>query len=253
MGQNLAGLGLTLDDIACRRAVEALDLDPILNDLRAAGVPSHQLTWLAYKQIGGIKRILILRDQRTNACQGTMLVEQRTTGSESFLAVDALIGGPALRAEAMLQRMLCFLILRLETMDERPAGILARFGSSRLCKVLHAIGESIPEARFHPAPEDRVIAFETAAFAHRLAKAAGLACRFQAARDILRDDAPAASEGLPALAVLDLRRSEEATVVEYARKLFRDRIRRGARTQAQAPRLLPHLQPRVTAVALQRG
>ena len=239
MCQNLAGLGLKLHDISGRRATEAVDQDRVLTELRDASVPVRQLAWLAHHPIATFDRVLVARDSLSGRCQGVMLVNHMTTRrDEPFLMIESLTGAPLAHAEALLQRMVTFLILRLETMEARPAAILARTRDPLLCRVLHAIGQRIAFAACHPASDGNVVHLHIAALAHRLARAAGSDGRFQITRPERETDTAGVSNDGPMLAALDLRQGADAHLIEEARKLFRTRVPRAARRQT-GPVVLP--------------
>ncbi len=245
MGQNLAGLGLTLDDFTGQRAIDALEQDDLRDALRVAGVPDSQLTWLAFPRGRPVNRVLIARDSQTGRCKGLMLIEACGTADETGLVIEAVIPASSPAAQTLLRRMISFLILRMQTMDVRPAGLMVYTRNPLLCAVLQTVGEGIPAAGFYPDPDGRVIALRTAGLAHRMAAAAGVAGRFDVTRRALTADRSATAADGPFPAVLDLRRAGESQLTEGARKLFRDRPDRARRPvpAAAVATLAPPAQP----------
>jgi hypothetical protein len=231
MCQNLAGLGLKLDEIGGQRAIEALDQELILADLRDAGVPARQRAWLALQRLSDFDRILLAQDSRTGHCQGLVLIKHGATTHERFLTIETLVGTPRARGEALLQRMVAFLLLRLGTMEEYPTAILARARHPSLCRVLHSIGMRIPSVAFYPEPDGTVISLDTAALAHRVARSTDVGRRFYATRALLQGGIASAQVDGPMLAVLDLRHCDEAQLIEGARRLFRARLPRSLSRQ----------------------
>lgn len=238
MVQTLVGMGLKLHDIGGLRGIDALDQAQLLNDLREAGVPARQRVWLSLQPLDSFDRIMLALDCH-GKCEGMLLVQSRTTALEPFLVIEALSGVPTARGEALLQRMLAYLILRLNTLEEQPVALMARTRNPSLCRVLHRIAGRIGSAGFYPEPDAGVVQLSAAALAHRLARSAGPDRRFEDARDTLRTG-PAADAPVdgPMLVVLDLRFGNEMTQIEDARRLLRARISRLA-TRPMVPEALP--------------
>lgn len=232
MCQNLAGLGLKLDEISGQRAIESLDQELILADLRDAGVPARQRAWLALQRLSDFDRILLAQDNHTGHCQGLVLIKHGATTHEQFLTIETLVGTPRARGEALLQRMVAFLLLRLGTMEEHPTALLARARHPSLCQVLHAIGMRIPSVAFYPEPDDTVISLNTASLAHRMARSTDIGRRFYATRAVLQGGTGGVPVDGPMLAVLDLRKCDDAQLIEGARQLFRARLPRSLSRQA---------------------
>ena len=149
MVQTLVGMGLKLHDIGGLRGIDALDQAQLLNDLREAGVPARQRVWLSLQPLDSFDRIMLALDCH-GKCEGMLLVQSRTTALEPFLVIEALSGVPTARGEALLQRMLAYLILRLNTLEEQPVALMARTRNPSLCRVLHRIAGRIGSAGFYP-------------------------------------------------------------------------------------------------------
>ncbi len=238
MNRTLVGMGLKLDDVGGARQIGELDQSQILADLRDAGVPSRQRVWLDMQGFNSFDRVLVVRDNRSGKYVGALLVQNQTAGKTPFLVIEALSGGPVQRDEALLKRMLAYLILRLETWEERPLAILARTRNPSLCRVLRRVSRGIQDASFYPEPDGSVISMRTAALAHRIARQAGPDHRFAEARLALHTASADASPDRPMVAVLDLRFVNEAALTEEGRHLFRDRLPRSATKRPMAEVLM---------------
>jgi hypothetical protein len=252
MDRTLAGMGLKLEDVGGARRIGGLDQDRISADLWDAGVPAQQCVWLSLISLGTFDRVLLARDHRSEKYEGVLLVQFRSVGDVPFVVVEALCGGSAQRRAALLKRMLAYLILRLDTLEERPVAMLARTRNPILCQVMRDIAQGISGAGFYPEREGSVIPLATAGLAHRMARLTGPDCRFTEARMALDERVVALSSDSPLLAVVDLRRVAEADLEDNARQLFLDRHLRTAgkrimadvlplpkARKAKAPRVLP--------------
>ena len=228
MGQILVGMGLKLDDVGGDIQIGDLDRARLLADLRDAGVPERQRNWLSLQQLESFDRILVARDLRTGRSEGAMLVQHRSIDGTPFLAVEAISGTPEARGQALVQRMLAWLLLRLDMMEQHPATILACTRNLSLCRVLRDVASGIGGARFYPERDDATIPMPLAAAAHRMARQVGHPHRFDATRQALRDPAASAAPDGPMLAMLDVRTVPQAALEDDARRLFRARLPRTA-------------------------
>lgn len=228
MGQILVGMGLKLHDVGGDTQIGDLDRVQLLADLRDAGVPERQRNWLSLQQLESFDRILVARDQRTGRVEGAMLVQHRSIDGTPFLAVEAVSGMPEARGQALVQRMLAWLLLRLDMLEQRPAAILACTRNLSLCRVLRDVAGGIGGARFYPERDDAAIPLPLAAAAHRMARQVGHPHRFDATRQALRDTAAGTAPDGPMLALLDVGTVPQAALEEDARRLFRARPPRTA-------------------------
>ena len=242
LGRTLAGMSLLLHDIEGEKRIDELDHDRILTDLRDAGTPARQLVWLSLQSLAEFDRILLARDKQRGTCTSALLVRNRSVGDTPFLAIDAVCGGPAQRQEAMLKRMLGYLILRFGTLDRRPAAILAHTRNPALCRAMHNAANRIGNAGFYPEPDGNPIVMRTAALAHCAARQTGSVYRFDESRQALHAGAAERTPEGPLLAMLDLRFMDEARLDEDARHLFRDRLPRAA-TRRPVAAVLPMRRP----------
>ena len=234
MDQTLVGMGLKLQDVGGARQIGDLNRGQLLADLRDAGVPARQRTWFALQPPEAVDRILLARDDRSQKCEGALLIQYRSAGSEPFLAIEALSGAPAMRGEALLRRMVAFLLLRLDMLEARPVAILACTRNPTLCRVLHDIAAGIGGARFYPDHAGAVVSLETAAIAHRLAGQIGAPHRFAATREAMRAGAGGTYPEGRMLALLDVRAVWQAALDDDARRIFRARLPRSAGRPATA-------------------
>ena len=230
----LVGMGLKLEDVGGRRRIGALDHGGILADLRDAGVPLRQRAWLSCQPLDSFDRILLARGDHDGKYEGALLVQWRTDGETPFLVVEAVSGDAAPRDEALLKRMLSYLMLRFDTVAERPVALFARTRNPMLCRVLRTMSRAIGGAGFYPEADSSVISLAAATLAHRMARLVGPGRRFGETRQALRGDTGAFADG-PMLAMLDLRFIAEDMLDEDARRLFRDRLPRSAMRPATAP------------------
>lgn len=228
----LVGMGLTLEDVGGQRRIGELDHSRILADLHDIGVPLRQRTWLSLQPLETFDRVLLARGSRDGKYEGALLVQCRTIGETPFLVVEALSGGAVPRDEALLKRMLAYLILRFDTLPERPAAILARTRNPIVCRVLREMSRTIDGAGFYPEADGSVISLAVAALAHRMARLTGPVRCFGETRQALRGDANGIPADGPMLAMLDLRFVAEAELDEDGRRLFRDRLPRTSRDRA---------------------
>jgi|GEM_PF-3508841 len=228
MGQILVGMGLKLHDIGGDVQIGELDRGRLLADLRNAGVPERQRNWLSLQQLESFDRVLVARDPRTDRVEGAMLIQYRSIGSTPFWTVEALSGTPEARGQALIQRMIAWLLLRLDIMEQRPAAILACTRNPSLCRVLRDVAGSIGGARFYPERDDATVPLPLAAAAHRMARQVGHANRFDATRQALRDTMTDAAPDGPMLALLDVGTVAQTAIEEDARHLFRARLPRMA-------------------------
>ena len=242
--QNLAGMGLQLHDIGGGRRIEALDQAQIAADLRDALVPHQQRVWFAMQPLGASDRILLAHDSRTGKTEGVLLLRAEVAADAPFLIIEAL-SSPTPRGAALLQRMLAYLILRLDTLEQKPAALLARTRNPSLCHVLHRVAGEVGGA-FHPAKGEGPISFQTAGLAHRMVRVAGAKTGFAGAEAVLRADPLAAlSVDGPLLVALDLRGIDDAQLVDSARRLFRGRLPGSAKRPVPNLRDMPRRKPKL--------
>ena len=238
MDSTPVGMGLRLHHIGGQGRIGELDQGQILADLRHAGAPARQLVWLSMRSLMDFDRVLLACDDRSGRCEGALLVQCHAAGETPFLAIEALSSGPARLNEAMLQRMLAYLMLRFDTLADRPKAILARTRSPALCRVMRSLSRGIGDASFYPEPVGSVISMRTAALAHRAARRCGPDLPFAAARSALRAGTTGLPPDGPMLAMLDLRFMDEAALDNDAHHLLRTRLPRSA-TRRTEPHVLP--------------
>ena len=173
-------------------------------------------------------QVLLASDERSGKYEGAMLIKYQAVGDTPFLVIEALTGGQSQRNDAMLQRMLAYLILRFGTLHHRPEAILARTRNPSLCRVMRDVYRGMGGAGFYPEPDGSVISIRTAGLAHRAARQSGQDRHFFEARLALNPEVSDIPPDGPLLAMLDLRYVEEARLDDQARHLFRDRLPRSA-------------------------
>ncbi len=228
LGRTLAGMSLVLHDFEGAKRIDTLDRDSIFGDLCAVDTPARQLVWLSLQTLSRFDRVLLARDKHTGRCEGAILVRQSSVGDMPFLTIEAIGGGGVQRQEAMLKRMLAYLILRSATSDPRPAAILAHTRNPLLCYAMRDTARRIGSTGFYPQPEGSPIAIDTAGLAHRMARQTGSGCHFGDARIALHASVGEQIPDGPLLAMLDFRHANEATLEADAGRLFRDRLPRSA-------------------------
>ena len=234
--RTLVGLGLKLEDVGGERQIGELDHGHLLADLRDAGASARQLTWLSLQPLTQFDRVLLARRDHDRRCEGMLLMQCQAAGDAPFLAIEAVTSAAGLRDEALLQRMLAYLMLRFDTFHARPIAILARTRHPALSRVMRDIAAGIDGAGFYPDPGPTVISLATASLAHRMARSAGPDRRFAGTQLGLQG---AASWDGPVLATIDLRNVEEPVLIDVAVHLFRDRLPRSVRKQAAAAVAVP--------------
>jgi hypothetical protein len=218
----LVGLGLKLEDVGSQRRIGDLDQPRIVADLRDAGVPSHQLNWLAMHPLTSFDRVLLARSEHSGQYEAIVLIRCCQSADLPFLTIEALASATAPRAEALLKRMLAFLILRFDTFVERPVAILAQTRCPSLLRVMHDVAPAFGGATFYPKPAAAVVSLAEAAFAHRLGHVLGLSGKYGQTQHLLRGDDLAPNGPVPA--TLDFRALDEAMLIEGARLMFRARL-----------------------------
>ncbi|MEI7712931.1 MAG: hypothetical protein WCI94_15950 [Rhodospirillales bacterium] len=228
LGRTLAGMSLVLHDFEGAKRIDTLDRDIIFDDLRTVDTPARQLVWLSLQTLSRFDRILLARDKHTGRCEGAMLVQKSSVGDTPFLTVEAIGSGAVQRQEAMLKRMLAYLILRSATSDPRPAAILAHTRNPLLCHAMRDTAGRIGNTGFYPQPSGSPIAIGTAGLAHRMARRIGSGCQFGDARMALHAGSGERMPEGPLLAMLDFRHANEAALEADAGRLFRDRLPRSA-------------------------
>jgi hypothetical protein len=224
--RTLVRMGLKFEDVGGERRIDELDRSSLAADLLDAGVPSRQRSWLSLQPLGKFDRVLLARGEHDGKYEGALLLQCRIAGETPFLVIEALSGESDPRGDALLKRILAYLILRFDTFHDRPVAILARTLNPTLTRVMRDVASEFGGAGFYPEPGGSIVSLAAASFAHRLARAAALDRRFAEARRVLEGAATDAPPDGPMMATIDLRAVEEMALSEAARRQFRKRLSR---------------------------
>lgn len=243
------GLGLKLQDFGGDQRIGDLDQASIVADLREAGAPPHQLIWFGFQPLTAFDRILLARDGSDGRCRGALLIQSLSLDDRSVPMIEAIAGGPTKLAEAVLKRMLAFIVLRYGTDEDRPVAILARTRSAALCRALRAVAGGIGGTSFYPEPDDAPVALRTAGLAHRMARAARVDARFADTRAALAAGIGYRAPNGPTMAMVDLRSASEKALDDDARRLLRARLPRSLAKPPESPDVVE----RLTATRLTRA
>ncbi len=227
------------------REIEKIDFDRVIEDLCAAGPDSDPAAELVGAHLSDYDHVVLATDQQTGRCVGLLgMVDRITDQGENFLLLQMGYVAAVARRRGLMRRMLAFALLRVAGEDTLPAILVTRTSSPLFYQVLHGFARRTPGAAIHPDPTGNVTTLATAALCRRVARNVAARVRFDVGSGALRGGLVEAG-GLPVLptsspdpliealfcrtlgptdqvlALLDLRASTEADVVELARRIHR--------------------------------
>lgn len=234
--------GLRLTYLCDRNAIAAVDQDLLLEDLTGDETPPWPLRY----RLTDCDHLVLVSDQTTGRYLAVLAASDGTTPQEDFLLLETAFVASAARGQNLMRRMIAFALLRIGGLRSAPS-VIAMCTRNPLCyRIMRGAASRFTGAVMFPAPDNVVVDFHAAALAQRIARAIKPNHRFHAATSTIRGAVLAATgtdylrplshdrqiDDLfgqtmqPAdrmLALIDLRRLDEATILGDARRIYRSR------------------------------
>jgi hypothetical protein len=234
---------ISLEYIRDPIAIEAIDLDQIVRNLRDGGSDDEPLHWIAREPVTAYDHVVVATEPGLG-CVGFLGVQDDATEHEEtfFLLRTAFVAERA-RGRGLIRRMIAMLTLRAIGNEELPSAIVMRTGRAMLFRSLREFADRLPGTVFYPAASDEPTNLRAAYLARRVAHKVGHGIRFSPGTGAFRGGAFAAAgpvlnrlapehriEGLPGgdygppdqvLAMLDLRAVGEEDLADMSRAIYR--------------------------------
>ena len=213
-------------------------------DTLALGNPANRsAAWAVRHRQPSFDHIVLAAKETPDQLLGLLTAVNRTTQhGEPFVLLDNALFAASAASEREVRRMIAMMIVRIVDFQRMPMAIVSRTQNPDVARALHTIGDHLTAACFYPAPEAAPIPLATAAFAYRIARAAGVPPRFEAAWPTMLG----VNSGMPCFAVLDLRAVDEDALVNETRKMYQARPER-QRSLARPPDVVPMTDGKVAA------
>ncbi len=217
--------GLSLAYINDPEVIDCLDQEAIFEDL-AEGTSNALVFRPERWRLADHDHVVLVRGRRSGRYLGLLAASVEQCGDTAFLNIDTCFIVPAAQDLDLFQRMLAVVVLRMEGLDAAPSVVSTCTDNPDCLAALRGLAARFPGAVLFPELQSTVVRLETAALARRIAR-----------RIAPRSELNLAAGSLlgtrrQVLAVLDLRASPPAGVVEAARSTFRMRPGRAARRAA---------------------
>lgn len=242
MDHVLAQQGLRLTYLCDPRAIGELDQDRILEDLSDNTPDGDPLPHFA--ALTDCDHLVLVTDRSSGRHIGFLPANNGSTEREDFLLLTSAFVATTARGQNLTRRMLALMLLRISGMAPVPSVITARLRNPLYYRIMRGIARRFAAAAFFPNPDSATIDFHTATLAQRIARAIDPSHRFNAMTGTMRGGY-ASSAGVPRplsfdpqidrlfgpglpptdrmLAVIDLRASYEAAILDDARRIYRSR------------------------------
>ena len=169
MERVLTGMGLKLRDLGDSNQFRSLDLDLIVRDLRESGVPTGQLLFFESHRLHGCSRILLALDDVDERCEAMLLLRYGLCDDGLFSVVDAL-SAPTPRGQAILRRMVGWLLTRLDVAAGSVGGLVVHSRNEALRDAVVWASERIPAASIYPNAAQPTVSLDRARFARMLSQ-----------------------------------------------------------------------------------
>jgi hypothetical protein len=237
--------GLRLTYLRNPHAIDELGQDRILDDLADYTADGNPLPWLTRYRLTDYDHLVLVADRSSGRYLGFLAASNGATTREDFLLLETAFVTTVARGQNLMRRMIALAMLRIGGMGPVPSVIAASTRNPHCCRIMRDIARRFTNAAFFPNPDSVAINFHTATLAQRIVREIGPNYRLQASTGTIRGPAAAISGGFhrqlstdpqidslfsqrmqPArrmLAILDLRRGDEATILDDARRLYRSK------------------------------
>lgn len=241
MSHLLTEYGLRLTYLRNSDVIDDLDQDRILEDMSDDTPDGDPLPWLTRYRLDDYDHLVLVTDQSSGRHLAFLAASGGATNREDFLLLETAFVATAARGQNLMRRMIAFAMLRIGGTGPVPS-VVAACTCNPLCyRIMRDIAQRFTGAVFFPDPDSVTINFHAATLAQRIAREIGPNHRFQAATGTIRGIAtgnrrPISSDARidslfgqhmqPAdrmLAIVDLRRTDEATIFDDARQIYRSR------------------------------
>ena len=237
--------GLRLTYLRDPSVIHDLDQDRILDDLTDDTPDGDPLPWLTRSRLMDYDHLVLVTDRSSGRYLAYLAANDGTTTREDFLLLETAFVSTIARGQNLMRRMIALTMLRIAGMGAVPS-IIAACTRNPICyRIMRQTACHFARATFSPNPDDAVINFRTATLAQRIVRQINPNCRLQVSTGTIRGTVVAPGAGYrrrlsadahidslfghqmqPAtrmLAVLDLRASDEATILDDARRLYRSK------------------------------
>lgn len=244
MDHVLAGLGLRLTYLHDPYALDDLDRDRILDDLSDDTAGGDAFPWLTRSPLVDYHHLVLVTARSTGRYLAFLAANDGATPKEDFLLLKTAFVASAARGQNLMRRMIALALLRISTIRGVPSAIVACTRSPLCYRIMRDTARRLTSAVFFPDPDSVAINFRAATLAQRIAKEIEPNRRFQAVSGTIRGAMIAATgtehrhamsydaqiddffgrRMQPAdrmLAVLDLRNTDEAIILDDAQHIYR--------------------------------
>ena len=164
MDHLLAGTDIRLTYLQDRRALARIDWPAIFDDLIDAGAPPNRCLWC---DLDRLTHVVLATDRATGHYAGLLGLSGRTTGQDIWLLIDAAMTRPGDAGDSLALSMLAHALVRIVSLDGRPAALASARGETTMGSPLRALGDAIA-APSHPPAEGNVIFLPAAGLAQRI-------------------------------------------------------------------------------------
>ena len=214
----LADHGLRLTCLSGPARTGELHRDCIFADLWDEGVANSLLPWHGGFRLDDQDFLVMVSDCKDNRCLGLLAASLRATEREPFLLLEAAYVTPAESRRNLLQRMAAFALLNIARLDAVPHVVAACAVGEDCRGSLQDLQRQFTAASVFPRPDAAVVELGMAGLARRIARVVWPVACYEAGSGVLR-----AAGVEHALVVLELSASDDATIVEDARRVYRTR------------------------------
>ena len=243
MDHVLAEHGLRLSYLCDPNAINALDQDRILGDLSDDISDGDLFPHFPRYEMAEYDHIVLISDRSTGRHLAFLAANDGATTREDFLLLETAFVAPHARGQNLMRRMIALAMLRIGGTRAVPSIVVACISDPICYRIMRGTARRFTGAVFYPDPDSVAINFHTATLAQRIAREIGPNHRFQTAtgtiiggmmvtaganhyRPFARDPRFDNMFTQPAdrmLTVLDLRRADEVSILNDARRLYRSR------------------------------
>ena len=247
MRHQSAALGLRLTDIRDRNLLAIRDPNNVLTEMAADCKQPGIVTWLSRCNPEDYDHLVVAEETTNGRAVGLLCANEHASSEEKFLFVPATFVVPAARKRRIMRRMLATALLQSARRGPVPRVIAVRSCNPMTFLALRRFAQYVPGAVLYPALANTPVNLAAAALARRIARAVSPTCHFDPGTSVLRGaivvhgflgcttPMPAYDPEIDAmfarcvgpvdqlLAVVDLRHTDEATILNKARRLHRRR------------------------------
>jgi hypothetical protein len=244
MDHVLAEHGLRLTYLRDSNVIDDLDQDRILDDLSDDTPNGDPLPWLTRYRLVDYDHLVLVTDRSSGRYLAFLAASTGATTREDFLLLETAFVTTIARGQNLMRRMIALAMLRIGGMNTVPSVIVACTRHPLCHRIMRETARHFASAAFFPNPDSATIDFRAATLAQRIVREIDPNYRLQASTGTIRGlmsvggryhrafstdpqiDTLFGTQMQSAarmLAVLDLRASDEATILDDARRLYRSR------------------------------